>query len=229
MTDSSRPAAGRFLLAITVIASCAFVLVSALVFPPESWGAGRVAATGLVLSSLWISFLALKRKSADVVLGLSGAVGVLCFAHLLLSVRILVYSVHGDANLTIAFSVGALAFGLVILLVANVAAGIIDLNIRRNDTRSEFSRLATDLRELSAQAGDAGLKSELLKLAEELRYYPRRIAQDGTLGPAVMQSMALLRTHVGAGQVEPGRSALGELRRGLEQSRREIESNYSKV
>lgn len=221
--------ANRIYFSIAAITSAAFAIGMLLAFPLAFWNFGRIFASVLVASSVWLFSLSLHRRSTDTALGLGGVAAALCFVHLLVSIRILVFSVTDESNLTAAFCVANTAFGLIILITANAAAGIIDRNIQRNDTGGEFAKVAQALRALAGNATDTDIKAELLRLAEELRYYPRWILQDGPLVPDPAQHVANLERSLQTSDADATRARLVELRRALEAAKLSIQPKYSKV
>lgn len=214
---------------IAAIGAAAFVLGAAVYFPLEFWNGARLFAAAMVPASLWLFAYTSRGTTTDVNLALAGITGFLCTVHLLAAVRIFAFATGEEHSLTAVFCIANLAFGAVILVVAGAAAKLIAANIERNDTGSEYSRIARDLAQWANQADDPGTRQALLALAEELRYYPRRIRQDGVLPHDVDGRAADLGRLLQARAWSDAGPAIGALRRALEASRMSVQSNYTKA
>lgn len=219
----------RFMVLIAAIVSAAFLGGMALVFSPESWNNSRIAASALVLFSIWLYVIVGRHRSTDVNLGLLGITGFLCLLQLLFAVRILFFALGSDSGLALALCVAGFASGLLLIPLVGVAARIIGDNIRRNDTPGEFPKIARALADLTGELDNPPLRAGLIQLSEDLRYYPRHILEDGALDPAIRTHLDALTQHVQARAFDQAGAALASLRLALERAKVSIQANYSKV
>lgn len=221
--------AQRFFLWAAAILGGAFAGGAAVYFPPEFWTPPRLFAAGMVPLSLGLFAWTARARSTDAGLAAMGISGALCVVHLAAALWVFSFARTGADGLTLVLCIGNLAFAALIVLVARAAIPIITDEIARNDIGSEYARIARDLAASSTVVEDGELRSALLALAEELRYYPRHIALDGPLPDGVDERAAELARHIGARAWPQARDALPALRLALELSRRGIQSRYTKA
>ena len=221
--------AQRSITTLAAIGAVAFTLAVLVYFPLDFWTGVHVFAAAMIPVSLGLFAYTSYEYPTEVNIGLAGIAGFLCVAHLIAAGRIFAFGIHGDPKITAVLCIANLAFGGGIVVVVGASARIIAANIERNDTGSEFSRLARELSQWANGADDAETKRALLALAEELRYFPRRIRQDGGLPEDVDARAAELNRLVSARAWADSRQKLAELRRSLEASRISIQSTYTKA
>jgi hypothetical protein len=219
----------RFLTLVAAILSMAFVVSLALVLPLDTWTPLRSTAAFLVLSSIWLYVITGSRRSTDVALGSLGILGGLCFLHFVASIWIFYQAITVGARVIWVFCVAGFAAFPLIVMAVNAAAKIIGDNIDRNDTPGEFPKIAGALANLSLETSDESLKTDLLRLSDELRYFPRVLAQDGWPLAECGQHLAALTQQVAAGSLDGARIELAALRRELERLRADVQRRYSKV
>lgn len=220
----------RLLLWAAALLSVTFVGGLVVLAPVAFSTLGPVLAIALVLFSIWLYVICGWSRSADINLGVMGISVVLCTLHLAFSVRTLLLAVGGDSGILLVSCMAGFAGGLLIILLVRGVAGVIGANIARNDTGGEFPKIARTLRQWGSDLeGSDRLRADLLNLADELQYYPRVIAQDGPLDPAIHTHLEDLQQHLRASALEPAAASLAALRRVLDHSRQTIQAHYSKV
>lgn len=214
---------------IAAICSLAFALGALAYFPIHFWNGARLFAAMMIPASLALFAYTSLRYSTDVNLALTGIAGFLCTTQLLASIWIFAFAAGEEHNVTAVLCIANFAFGAVIFVVVSSAAKLIAANIERNDTRSEYSRIAMSLSLKANQADDPGTRQALLMLAEELRYYPRRIIQDAPLPSEIVSRTTNLDQLLQARAWNEAATAIEQLRRALEASRISIQSKYTKA
>ena len=219
----------QLVILIAAIVAVAYVLGVSLYFPLDFWNAARLFAAAMIPASIALFAYLSLGYSTDVNLALAGIGGFLCTVQLLAAIRIFTFATGEENSMTAVLCIANLAFGAVIAVMVKMAAKIVSENIERNDSGSEYSRIARDLTLWANQTDEPGTREALLVLSEELRYYPRRIGQNFPLPADVTSRLAALSQAIQARGWNDATAAVGELRRSLEASRLCLLSNYTKA
>lgn len=170
-----------------------------------------------------------KDLNTDINLATMGISGTLCVVHIIFGLSVFAYATGDRSDLTTVFCIAHLAFGALIVLILRATTPIIAKQIERNDTGSEYNRIAREITTWSSSVDDKQLRDALTALAEELRYYPRHTYLDGPLPDRVEELVDDFATYIRAKDWVRANCELQTLKVALERSSKKIISRYTKA